>query len=103
MIPIVSENLVGIFPDQKREKIFELDAHLNRYKNGTKKSIGLHLKTNLLTDFPVSIAYDFSPINTENGVVYAAVVLLGLYVLIIFEVQNTRNNFFLNSIQSKKA
>ena len=42
--------------------------------------------TNLNKPFPVSITYDLSPIDPADGIVYAAGVLVGLYILIIFEV-----------------
>jgi hypothetical protein len=36
--------------------------------------------------FPTAVSFDVSPIDTDSGVVYAAIVLLGLYVLIVLEV-----------------
>lgn len=55
----------------------------------------LQLHTNLHVSFPVSIRYDTSPITLEDGVVYAAVVLVGLYAMVIFEVSasNTTSQF----------
>lgn len=46
----------------------------------------IHFETNLNSSFPVSIGYDLSPIDMEDGVIYATIVLLGLYIFIIFEV-----------------
>lgn len=48
--------------------------------------VAVNMKTNLPINLPVSIGYNVSPINTDNGFVYAAAILLGLYVLIISEV-----------------
>lgn len=48
--------------------------------------ISIKLKTNLESSFAISISYDLSPIDKDDGIVYAALILLGLYVLIIFEV-----------------
>ena len=50
----------------------------------------MQLRTNLHVSFPVSIRYDASPINMDDGVIYAAVVLLSLYVMVIFEVSVVR-------------
>lgn len=44
------------------------------------------MRTNLKCSFPISLHYDLSPVELEYGVLYAALVLLMLYVLIIFEV-----------------
>jgi hypothetical protein len=44
------------------------------------------MKTNMEASFPTAVSFDVSPIDTDSGVVYAAVVLLGLYVLIVLEV-----------------
>ena len=44
------------------------------------------MKTNLPIGLPLSISYDMSPINTDQGIAYAAAILIGLYILIIFEV-----------------
>lgn len=47
------------------------------------------LKLNLITDFdaslPVNFAYDPSPLDVQTGLIYATIVLLGLYVMIIWE------------------
>lgn len=48
--------------------------------------ISIKLKTNLESSFAISISYDLSPIDKDDGIIYAALILLGLYVLIIFEV-----------------
>lgn len=86
-IPIAPRRLLNVSPDRKYEKIFDLRGLEGTFKNGTKRSLAVNMRTNLPSSLPVSIVYDFSPINTEDGVVYASVILLGLYALIIFEVR----------------
>lgn len=44
------------------------------------------MKTNMNASFPLAVSFDVSPIDTNSGIVYAAIVLLGLYVLIVLEV-----------------
>jgi len=48
----------------------------------------VHLETNVNASLPVAVGIDVSPIDESDGTVYAVVVLVGLYVLIIFEVIN---------------
>jgi len=50
------------------------------------------MNTTLSANFPVALTYDLFPINTEYGIIYAALVLIGLYVLIITEVSIYSNN-----------
>jgi len=44
------------------------------------------MKTNVEASFPTALYFDLSPIDTDSGILYAAIVLLGLYILIILEV-----------------
>ncbi|XP_043678814.1 P protein isoform X5 [Vespula pensylvanica] len=83
ILPVLPENLMDLFPDQKHQKVFELD---NVDKELVENAISINLRTNLEHSFPLSIAYDLSSINTDDGIPYAAVVLFGLYVLIVFEI-----------------
>lgn len=50
----------------------------------------IKLCTNSESSLSFSIAYDLSSINADTGILYAAFILLGLYVMIIFEVNHAR-------------
>lgn len=50
----------------------------------------IKLRTNSKSSLSFSIAYNLSPINTDTGIPYAAVILIGLYIMIIFEVNHIR-------------
>lgn len=83
-VPLVSEELIGVVPEVTQKHLFPL--------NMTEQELGrsilkVKLKTNLPTMFPVSINYNITPIDTHNGTIYAALVLLALYILIVFEVR----------------
>lgn len=83
-VPLVSEELIEIVPQLSMKKVFKLknfDAELI-----DQCFLRIHFQTNLKISFPVSIDYDLSPINIQDGVIYAAVVLCGLYIFIIFEI-----------------
>ncbi|GLV36913.1 hoepel1 [Carabus blaptoides fortunei] len=82
-VPLVSEDLIGVVPEVTQKHLFPL--------NITEQELGrsilkVKLKTNLHTMFPVSINYNIQPIDTNHGTIYAALVLLALYILIIFEI-----------------
>ncbi|KAK1131690.1 hypothetical protein K0M31_015851 [Melipona bicolor] len=84
VLPILPENLIDIFPGQRHQKSFNLD---NVTKDALENAnVVIKFKTNLESSFAISISYDISSINKDDGIVYAAIILLGLYILIIFEV-----------------
>lgn len=58
----------------------------NSYKSVQDYAILMNLKSNLNETIPFTIEYDVSPINAEDGIIYGAVVLVGLYSLIVFDV-----------------
>lgn len=83
-VPIVSGKLIGVVPEVTHEKIYKLkdiETH-----NSSSYFLKVKLKTNLKTNFPVSLTYNLQPINKDYGIIYAVLVLLGLYILMIFEV-----------------
>ncbi|XP_068979138.1 P protein-like [Bombus flavifrons] len=84
ILPILPEKLIDIFPGQRQQKVFNLeniDESTLEYGE-----ILIKLKTNLESSFAISISYDLSSMNKDDGIAYAAAVLFGLYILIIFEV-----------------
>lgn len=48
----------------------------------------IRFRTNVNTSIPLTVSYDLSPIDKDRAVIYAAVVLVGLYIMIIWEVVN---------------
>jgi len=141
-LPILPENLVSIFPDQKHRKTFHIKAdnkyvisYFYYYSNLIKMNFAkcllqfllakllasgniwkshmqydvsefvskcfvyrilsqgimfINLRTNSKSILSLSIGYDSSPINADIGIPLAAVVLIILYILIIFEVNHVR-------------
>lgn len=49
-------------------------------------TVRIRMWTNIEDSLPVQIAYDPSPIDKITGVIYASIVLLGLYIMIIWEI-----------------
>jgi hypothetical protein len=54
----------------------------------------VQLETNVNASLPIALSYDLSPIDESDGTVYAVLVLVGLYVLIIFEVHYILSSCF---------
>ncbi|XP_076289649.1 P protein [Lasioglossum baleicum] len=83
-LPVLPEKLMDIFPGQRHRKVFELEnVDVSTLQDG---ELSINLQTNLESSFAVSLIYDVSLIDKNVGIAYAAIVLVGLYILIIFEV-----------------
>ncbi|XP_076256853.1 P protein-like isoform X2 [Rhynchophorus ferrugineus] len=83
-VPLVIERLIGIVPEIKSEKTFNLN--LRNADNSSFSFLRFQFKSNLQTNLPIAMGYNLSPISMKDGIIYAALVLLGLYVIIIFEI-----------------
>jgi P protein len=84
--PVASIEDMDVIKELKRKK--ELDIDEGVYKNltnGSGAKLKLKLKTTYSASLAVNFAYDPSPLDLEMGLIYATIVLLGLYVMIIWE------------------
>ncbi|KAJ8707733.1 hypothetical protein PYW07_011410 [Mythimna separata] len=54
--------------------------------NGTR--ITLCMSTSSVSTVPLTVSYQLNPIDPEDGIIYATILLITLYTLIIFEVVN---------------
>lgn len=83
--PVVNITEMDTVKEIKRTAVIDLEQ--DRYEK-LKRNESL-LKLNLITNFdeslPVNFAYDPSPLDKDIGIIYATIVLLGLYVMIIWE------------------
>lgn len=86
-IPIV-EHVADIdtAPEVKKSHTFYIDQKMYEQIDRNDTILRLRFETNLPVSFPINLAYDPSPIDKSLGVIYAAIVLLGLYIMIIWEV-----------------
>lgn len=83
--PVVNISDMDSVKEIKRSKTIELrysDYDSFKRNNSVLK---LNLITNFDASFPVNFAYDPSPLDKDLGIIYATIVLLGLYVMIIWE------------------
>lgn len=88
-IPVAPVQVQDTAIELKKRHVFELgNVALSKIQN-QNTVLRLQMVSNLNATLPVQFSYDANPIDTNTGVIYAAVVLLGLYIMIIWEV-----NFF---------
>lgn len=86
-IPIV-ENIddIDTATEVKRTHTFYLDEKMFEQIPQNDTVLRLRIHSNLPVSLPINLAYDPTPIDKSRGVIYAAIVLLGLYIMIIWEV-----------------
>lgn len=83
--PVVNITEMDTVKELKRSKTIELNYTHYGMLHENKSSLVLNLITNFDATFPVNFAYDPSPLDKEMGIIYATIVLLGLYIMIIWE------------------
>lgn len=69
----------------RRTHIFRFDSTFFEQIKQTGTILQLDLSSNLPVGFPIQLEYDPTPIDKSLGVIYAAIILLGLYAMIITE------------------
>lgn len=86
-IPIV-EDIDGIdtAKEVKKSHTFLLDQRMFEQSQHNDTILRLSISSNLPISFPINLAYDPTPIDKSLGVIYASIVLFGLYIMIIWEV-----------------
>lgn len=86
-IPIVEHvDDIDTATEIKRSHTFILDQRMFDQIEQNDTVLQLQISSNLPVSFPINLAYDPTPIDKSLGVIYAAIVLLGLYIMIIWEV-----------------
>lgn len=83
--PIAAPSLFDKVKEIKRSKTINLNEPDFQSLHQNKSTLRVNFITKLDTSFPVNFAYDPSPLNKDIGVILAAIVLIGLYILIIWE------------------
>ncbi|XP_057670162.1 P protein-like isoform X2 [Diorhabda carinulata] len=83
-LPLANNKFLDQIPETECSKVFQLIPY--ETKNFTYHLLSLQFNTNLQSNFTVSMKYNLQPTNPEDGVLYAALILIILYSTIIFEV-----------------
>ncbi|XP_055303066.1 P protein isoform X2 [Sitodiplosis mosellana] len=86
-IPIIEDVAdIDTALEVKKTHTFHLDQKMYEQIAKNDTILRLRIGSNLPVSFPINLTYDPSPIDKSLGVIYAAIVLLGLYIMIIWEV-----------------
>lgn len=84
-VPIVDANAIETAKDIKKSFTFSLDPDMFERIGWNDTVLSFQIATNIPTAFSINMAYDPAPIDKSVGIIYAAIILLSLYVMIIWE------------------
>lgn len=84
--PVVNLTELDTAKELKRSITVPLnDLHYEKLHDNSSTKLILTLRTNFYASLPVNFAYDPSPLDKDRGIIYASIVLFGLYIMIIWE------------------
>lgn len=69
----------------KRHQTIPLEDSVYDLVIHNSSNLKVNIYSNLEESFPLSMAYDPSPLNKNLGILFSTFVLLGMYILIIWE------------------
>lgn len=85
-IGIANQTELDIAEEIEREMTIQLDhSDYESLHQGDHTVMKINLLTQMTTSFPMNFVYDHAPLDKNLGIILAAVVLIGLYVLIVLE------------------
>lgn len=87
-IPLIADlDSIDHVIERRRSHVFHISqSAFETIRDNKNATVRIRFRTNIEESLPVQIAYDPSPIDKVTGVIYASVVLLGLYIMIIWEI-----------------
>lgn len=85
-IAITDVENIGHISETTSEIVFNIgDEAFTKIQN-EEAVLRLQMNTNIDIGLPLVFTFDPSPLNKDLGIIFAAVVLVGLYILIVWEV-----------------
>lgn len=86
-IPIVDDiDQIDFVHETTKLQILDVKETMLNQIDDERTKLRLRIRTNLPISFPIRLAYDITPIDKTVGVIYAAIILFGLYAMIIWEI-----------------
>ncbi|KAH8297980.1 hypothetical protein KR018_003453 [Drosophila ironensis] len=88
-LDVVYPHLIDSTKDTKKQRTFELSAQDPQWlAQSNRTELSFEFSSSIEGELPLQLNVDESPIYKRDGVIYAAAVLCGLYVMIIWEIVN---------------
>lgn len=83
---VAEEDTFDTVIESDRKHVFTINEKYREILDKHKGMIRVKFDKNFDRAFSVFLKYDPAPLDTSIGVIYAAIVLLGLYIMIVWEV-----------------
>lgn len=85
--PIITDiDQIDFARETKQYQILNVGQTMLSQIDGDTVVLRMSIRTNVDVDFPMRIAYDTMPMDKTKGAIYAAIILIGLYGMIIWEI-----------------
>lgn len=84
-LPLVNISMIETAEEMERSQTIYLEDADYDSLHDHKSSLQVSIFTNMTKSLAVDFAFDHAPLNKDIGIILAAVVLIGLYVLIVWE------------------
>ncbi|XP_031621157.1 P protein-like [Contarinia nasturtii] len=86
-IPIIPNiNQIDTTKVVQKSHTFHLNKEIYQQNTWNDTVLTLEISTNVPINFPINVAFDPSPIDKSLGIIYAAILILCLYIMIIWEI-----------------
>lgn len=85
-IPVVDVDVIDSVTESTRRNVFTFSKAIHEKLQDDSSFLRVKFVKTFDRSLPLQLTYDPSPIDTQLGVILASVVLLGLYIMIIWEV-----------------
>lgn len=84
-LPVFNSSLMDISEERKRSKTIYFNTTEYERINATESILKVNILTDLDTSLAINFSFDPTPLDKDVGIIMATIILLGLYVLIIWE------------------
>lgn len=87
-LDLVDGHVIDTIPETTKTFQFDITPAKELLHLTNLTELNLHFVSSSDVEVPMQLSIDHSPIYKKEGVIYAAIVLCGLYVMIIWEIVN---------------
>lgn len=86
IVCLLDNNVIDFSEGEPRSTVLRLDDSLTPLSAASLHSFSIKMRHNANVTVPFTVSYTKNPLDAKTGIVYAAVLLIGLYLIIIFDV-----------------
>lgn len=84
-LPVYNSSFIDMSKEMKRSETIYFNISEYEKVNNSDSTLKVNIFTNLATSFAINFSFDPTPLDKDVGILLATAILLGLYILIIWE------------------